>query len=86
MRTDLTFGALMYVKNRYYLCRLASKATRLLHMPNTRIQDTTNDVLSLLRHEGPSQVQFPYMMMDTSIGTLEKSSGHLSEKPESYEQ
>jgi hypothetical protein len=79
MRTDLTFGALMHVKNRYHLCRLASNATRLLLMPNTRIQDTTNDELILLRHEGPPQVQFPNMMMDTSIETLEKSSGHLSQ-------
>jgi hypothetical protein len=59
MRTDLTFGALMHVKNRYHLCRLASKATRLLHMPNTRIQDTTNDVLILLRHEGHRKSSFP---------------------------
>jgi hypothetical protein len=27
------------------LCQLASKATRKFHRPNTRIQDTTNDVL-----------------------------------------
>jgi hypothetical protein len=67
MRNDLTFGALMHVKNRYHLCRLVSKATRLLHMSNTRIEDTTNDVLILLRHEGPSQVQFSNIMMDTSI-------------------
>ena len=27
------------------LCQLASKATRKFHKPNTRIQDTTNEVL-----------------------------------------
>jgi hypothetical protein len=28
------------------LCQLASKATRKFHKPNTRIQETTNDVLN----------------------------------------
>jgi len=45
MRSDLIFGALAHVSNRYQLCQLASKATRKLHKPNTRLQDTTNDVL-----------------------------------------
>ena len=42
MRSDLIFGALTHVTNRYELCQLASKATRKLHKPNTRLQDTTN--------------------------------------------
>jgi hypothetical protein len=45
MRSDLVFGALSHVTNRYKLCQLASKATRKLHKPNTRLQDTTNEVL-----------------------------------------
>jgi hypothetical protein len=45
MRSDLVFAALSQVSNRYQLCQLASKATRKLHKPNTRLQDTTNDVL-----------------------------------------
>ena len=45
MRSDLVFGALSHVSNRYQLCQLVSKATRKLHKPNTRLQDTTNDVL-----------------------------------------
>ncbi len=45
MRSDLVFGALAHVENRYQLCQLASKATRKLHKPNTRLQDTTNEVL-----------------------------------------
>ena len=46
MRSDLVFGALSHVSNRYQLCQLASKATRKLHKPNTRLQDTTNEVLT----------------------------------------
>jgi hypothetical protein len=54
MRSDLIFGALAHVTNRYQLCQLASKATRKLHKPNTRLQDTTNDVLIRFRHNSPS--------------------------------
>ena len=54
MRSDLIFGALAHVKNRYTLCQLASKATRKLHKPNTRLQDTTNEVLVRFHHESPA--------------------------------
>lgn len=53
MRSDLVFGALSHVSNRYQLCQLASKATRKLHKPNTRVQDTTNDVLVRFRTTNP---------------------------------
>lgn len=54
MRSDLIFGALTHVSNRYELCQLASKATRKLHKPNTRLQDTTNEVLDRFRDSDPS--------------------------------
>jgi hypothetical protein len=54
MRSDLIFGALAHVKNRYQLCQLASKATRKLHKPNTRLQDTTNDVLVRFHESDPA--------------------------------
>lgn len=53
MRSNLIYGALTHVKNRYQLCQLASKATRKLHKPNTRLQDTMNDVLLHFRTENP---------------------------------
>jgi hypothetical protein len=53
MRSDLIFGALAHVENRYQLCQLASKATRKLHKPNTRLQDTTNDVLVRFHETSP---------------------------------
>jgi hypothetical protein len=53
MRSDLVFGALSHVSNRYQLCQLASKATRKLHKPNTRLQDTTNEVLDRFQHANP---------------------------------
>lgn len=54
MRSDLIFGALAHVTNRYQLCQLASKATRKLHKPNRRMQDTTNDVLIRFHNDSPS--------------------------------
>jgi len=53
MRSDLVFGALSHVSNRYQLCQLASKATRKLHKPNTRLQDTTNEVLHRFHSTNP---------------------------------
>ena len=56
MRSDLMFGALTHVNNRYQLCQLASKATRKLHKPNTRLQDTTNEVLDRFKDSMPMGV------------------------------
>ena len=53
MRSDLIFGALTHVNNRYQLCQLAAKATRKLHKPNTRLQDTTNEVLDRFKETVP---------------------------------
>jgi hypothetical protein len=44
MRSDLVFGAMTYISNRYLLTMLGARATRKFHRPITRIQDTTNDV------------------------------------------
>src|SRR3974390_2048346 len=63
MRSDLVFGALSHVSNRYQLCQLASKATRKLHKPNSRLQDTTNEVLARFHKSNPGtpakQVESP---------------------------
>jgi len=53
MRSDLIFGALAHVRNRYELCQLASKATRKLHKPTTRLQDTANEVLVRFHDSNP---------------------------------
>lgn len=46
MRSKLIYGALRPVRNRYTLCQLAAQATRKFHKPNTRIQETMNEVLT----------------------------------------
>jgi hypothetical protein len=53
MRSDLVFGALKYVPNRFLLTKLAAKAIREFHKPNTRISETTNDVLTRFSRAQP---------------------------------
>jgi hypothetical protein len=53
MRSTLIFGATEFVLNRYLLARLASKATRKLHRPNTRLADTMNDVFERFSRASP---------------------------------
>jgi hypothetical protein len=50
MRSELVFGAMTQVPNRLLLVKLASKATRILHRPNSRIQETMNDVFERFSH------------------------------------
>jgi hypothetical protein len=56
MRSNLIFGTLQTLQNRYMLCQLASKATRKFHRPNTRIQETMNDVLGRIARSKPQKV------------------------------
>jgi hypothetical protein len=54
MRSELVFGAMAHIPNRFLLTKLASKATRKFHKPNTRIQDTTNDVFVRFSRANPT--------------------------------
>jgi hypothetical protein len=45
MRSQLVFGAMTNVSNRFLLTKLASKVARRFHRPHDRIQETTNAVL-----------------------------------------
>jgi hypothetical protein len=45
MRSDLVFGAAKQVSNRFLLAKALAKATRGLHKPGARVEDTINDVL-----------------------------------------
>jgi hypothetical protein len=54
MRSDLVYPAVRNLPNRYLLCQVASKATRKFHRPNTRVQDTMNQILEKF---GQAEVQ-----------------------------
>ena len=49
MRSDLVFGALSHVSNRYQLCQLASKATRKLHKPTEAIEPSAEQPVETRR-------------------------------------
>ena len=53
MRSELVFGAMHHVANRYLLVRLAAKAVRAFHRPNTRIEETANEVLQRFSFADP---------------------------------
>jgi len=53
MRSELIFGAVNHIPNRFLLVRALAKAARGLHKPGTRIQDTTNDVLTRFTQANP---------------------------------
>jgi hypothetical protein len=55
-RSDRVFDALHTLRNRYMLCQLASKATRKFHKPNTRIQETMNEVLERIASSDRQEV------------------------------
>ena len=55
MRSDLVFAAVAGPSNRYRLCQLATKATRKFHKPNSRLQDTINNVLVRLGSDKSSK-------------------------------
>ncbi len=48
MRSELVYRAVVHIQCRYQLCQVTAQATRKMHRPNCRIQDTMNDVLNLL--------------------------------------
>ena len=53
MRSELVFGAVTYVPNRFLLTRVAAKAIRRFHRANTRIQDTANEVFQRFARANP---------------------------------
>jgi hypothetical protein len=53
MRSELIFGAMTSVPNRFLLTRLASKAIRSFHRPNTRVEETANEVFERFTHVHP---------------------------------
>jgi hypothetical protein len=53
MRSELIFGAMIHVSNRFLLTGLASQGTRKFHRPNTRIQDTINDLFLRFSQSSP---------------------------------
>lgn len=72
MRSQLVFGALLQVPNRYLLCRVAAKALRKMHRPMTRIEDTTNDVFLRSGNASPIAQQAEVLPVPTTLRAPEE--------------
>ena len=66
MRSELVFGAIAHISNRFLLMKLASKATRKFHRPNTRIEDTANEIFVRVSRANPIVI-VPYLPQQTAI-------------------
>jgi hypothetical protein len=53
MRSELVFGAMTHVPNRFLLTKLVSKAIREFHKPNACIQQTANEVFERFTRANP---------------------------------
>lgn len=53
MRSELVFGAMAHVPNRFLLTKLAATATRKFHRPQARIEETVTEVLLRFSHVSP---------------------------------
>lgn len=69
MRSQLIFGAMKNVPNRFQLVRVAAKATRVLHKPGSRLQDTMNRVLAQCKLANPIAESCHHNGSDSRIAT-----------------
>jgi hypothetical protein len=53
VRSELVFGSLEHVPNRFLLTKLAATATRKFHRPSARVQETITEVLLRFNHVSP---------------------------------
>lgn len=54
MRSELVFNATALISNRYLLTLVAAKATRRMHRPDARLEDTSNVVFQLCGRANPT--------------------------------
>lgn len=69
MRSDLIHAALTNVPSRYLLVNAASRATRLLHRPQTQVSETVNEVLIFFHDHKPIVEQVDQPEDENSVGT-----------------
>jgi hypothetical protein len=67
MRADLAFTALADESNRYQLTKSVAKVTRMLHRPNTRVQDTMNEAFKWLGRLKPGAAKAGMAPEDSSV-------------------
>jgi hypothetical protein len=85
MRAALTFMALADESNRYQLTKSVAKATRILHRPNIRAQDTMNEAFKWLDCFKPGAAEASIPQKDSSVSTPaprhDPASDHIQPSP-----
>jgi hypothetical protein len=74
MRSDLVFSAMKQVSDRFLLAKVLAKATRALHRPGVRIEDTTNDALERCGRTNPIADE-DAVRISTTVGSRRSRSG-----------
>jgi hypothetical protein len=67
MRSELVFAAEHSLPDRYSLCRLVSTATRKFHRPNTRIEETTDAVLTHIANASNAALDSTEIQVETLL-------------------
>lgn len=67
MRSQLIYSAGIQVTNRFLLSTIAMGAVRRLHVNSTRVEDTTNQILSEVGNGNYIQVKMPEIKAAPSI-------------------
>jgi hypothetical protein len=67
MHNGLVFIALADEPNRYRLTKSVARVTRMLHRPNTRVQDTMNDAFTWLGRVKPGAAKASITRKNSSI-------------------
>jgi len=70
MRSELVYSAGNQITNRFLLSTVAMNAVRKLHVNSTRVEDTTNQVLSEVAHGNYVQVTMPEIKPTEHIDLL----------------
>ena len=72
MRSQLVSDAAARISNRYLLASVASRATRALHRPNSRMEETLNDVFRLVRQPSPAADVVAWPMRPAAVAERRK--------------
>ncbi len=66
MRSEVVYRANRKIEDRYQLCKACAIATRKLHVPSCRIQDTINAVLAGIGEKNKKKV-VPILLLTMNV-------------------
>ena len=70
MRSELVYSAGLQISNRFLLSTVAMNAVRRLHINSTRVEDTTNRVLTEVANGNYVEAKMPEIKVAPAIDPL----------------